>query len=448
MTPPDSGYSIDIRGMYVAGPMDLRDDVETMSLDGRSGGVPLRGLSGRQLREVGYFGVWPNLLISPHPDYVLTHRIEPLDVDRTFIECEWLFPPEALERPGFDPGYAVEFWDITNREDWNACESLQRGVSSRGHRPGPLSVAWEAGTYMFVTMLATGYLEGEVPRAAATVGLGDPALGDAGDRAGSQRCLTRSRSTAPPTTTTAAGPPIPSRSPRRWTCSSASSAGGTGSWRSVSGTGALALPLAGRGVPIVGLDLSLPMMDKLAEKAGGRAPFPLVRGDATRLPVRTDSLGGAYCRWVLHLIPNWRDAVAELTRVVRPGGVIVTEPGGFGGGWRDLWLRFVDVLGDRIRPVGLDWVGQYEDLDAAFAAGGAVRRDLEPVLTRNDSTLSRYFAEVEERLYSWTWRVPPEELAPAVAEVKAWAERSYPDHDAPFEPEAPIIWRAYDVGLS
>jgi Rieske 2Fe-2S family protein len=165
VTPPDSGYSIDIQGMYVAGPMDLRDGVETMSLDGRSGGEPLRALSGNQLREVGYFGVWPNLLISPHPDYVLTHRLEALDVDRTFIEWAWLFPPETVERPGFDPAYAVEFWDITNREDWHACESLQRGVTSRGHRPGPLSVAWEAGTYMFVGMLARGYLEGRVPRA-------------------------------------------------------------------------------------------------------------------------------------------------------------------------------------------------------------------------------------------------------------------------------------------
>jgi glycine betaine catabolism A len=174
VSPPDSGYSIDIRGMYVAGPMDLRDGVETMSLDGRSGGVPIRGLSGNQLREVGYFGIWPNLLISPHPDYVLTHRIEPLDVDRSFVECEWLFPPEALERPGFDPAYAMEFWDITNREDWHACESLQRGVSSRGHRPGPLSVAWEAGTYMFTAMLATAYLEGTMSRAERPAGSGVP----------------------------------------------------------------------------------------------------------------------------------------------------------------------------------------------------------------------------------------------------------------------------------
>jgi SAM-dependent methyltransferase len=212
------------------------------------------------------------------------------------------------------------------------------------------------------------------------------------------------------------------------------------------GTGALALPLAERGIPMLGLDLSVPMMAKLVEKAGGRTPFPLVQGDATRLPLRDDSLGGAYCRWVLHLIPNWQDAVAGLCRVVRPGGVIVTEPGGFSGGWREMWLRFVDILGDRIRPVGLDWVGDHEELDAAFAAGGATRRDLPPVVTRNDSTLRHHFEDLDERLYSWTWRVPPEELEPAVAEVRAWAEQEHPDLDTPFEPESPIPWRAYDVG--
>ncbi|MBA3691786.1 MAG: class I SAM-dependent methyltransferase, partial [Actinobacteria bacterium] len=211
------------------------------------------------------------------------------------------------------------------------------------------------------------------------------------------------------------------------------------------GTGALALPLSERGVPMVGLDLSVPMMARLVEKAGGRAPLPLVQADATRQPFRDDSLGGAYCRWVLHLIPNWQDAVAELCRVVRPGGVIVTEPGGFTGGWREMWLRFVDILGDRIRPVGLDWVGDRSELDAAFAAGGAVRRDLPQIVGRNDTTLRRYLEELDERLFSWTWRVPPEELTSAVAEVRAWAEREHADLDTPFEPESPIPWRAYDL---
>jgi Rieske 2Fe-2S family protein len=168
VTPPDSGYSYDMRGLFVAGPMDLCPEAETMSLDGRSHGVPLRGLDDRQRREVGYFGVFPNLLISPHPDYVLTHRIEPLAPDRSFVECEWLFPPEALALDGFSPDYAVEFWDVTNREDWAACESLQRAAGSRGYRPGPLSGAWEAGVYLQTRMIAQGYLSGAVTEPPAT----------------------------------------------------------------------------------------------------------------------------------------------------------------------------------------------------------------------------------------------------------------------------------------
>jgi Rieske 2Fe-2S family protein len=160
VTPPDSGWSIETRGAYVAGPMELVDDVETMSLDGRSDAGPIPWLPPDLHRQVGYFGIFPNLLISTLPDYVLTHRIEPIAPDRTFVECEWLFPPEVVARPGFDPAWAVEFWDVTNREDWAACESLQRSAGGRGYRPGPLSWGWEAGVYGWISMIARGYRSG------------------------------------------------------------------------------------------------------------------------------------------------------------------------------------------------------------------------------------------------------------------------------------------------
>ena len=164
VSPPESGGRLPHDGLYVSGPMDLRPEAETMSLDGKSHGIPLRGLSGKLLREIGYVGLWPNFLISPHPDYLLTHRIDPLAPDRSLVECEWLFPPELVERADFDPSWAVEFWDVTNREDWDAVESVQRGAGSRGYRPGPLSASWELGVYLFVRMVATGYLEGRVTR--------------------------------------------------------------------------------------------------------------------------------------------------------------------------------------------------------------------------------------------------------------------------------------------
>jgi phenylpropionate dioxygenase-like ring-hydroxylating dioxygenase large terminal subunit len=171
VTPPSSGESYEPDGFWVGGSMDLMPDAETMSLDGESKGAPIPGLSAVQARQVFYFGLFPNLLISPHPDYVMTHRLEPLESDLTRIECQWLFPPVAAEKEGFDPSYAVEFWDLTNRQDWHACESVQRGAQSSGYRQGPLAIE-EDNVHQFQTMVAGGYLSGGPARPARPVRVG------------------------------------------------------------------------------------------------------------------------------------------------------------------------------------------------------------------------------------------------------------------------------------
>jgi len=157
VSPPKSGENYADDGPWIGGWMDLRDGMATMSLDGSSGGVPLRGLDAQGLRTVIYVNIFPNVLLSLHPDYVMTHRIMPLAADRTRIECSWAFAPEAVASGSFDPSYAVEFWDITNRQDWAACEAVQRGLSSPFASPGPLSPDEDA-VYAYVTTIARGYL--------------------------------------------------------------------------------------------------------------------------------------------------------------------------------------------------------------------------------------------------------------------------------------------------
>ncbi len=156
VTPPDSGRDLHPEGLWCGGTMVLKDHAVTMSLTGESGGIPFRLLDETRSRHVLYVGLWPNLLVSAHPDYVMTHRIVPLGPDRSHIECVWLFPPEAVAMEGFDPAYAVDFWDITNREDWAACSGVQRGAANRGYAPGPLS-PWESTIHQFHTMVATAY---------------------------------------------------------------------------------------------------------------------------------------------------------------------------------------------------------------------------------------------------------------------------------------------------
>ena len=159
VSPPDSGDNYRRAGSWVGGEMDLMDFAVTMSFDGHSDGVFLRGLNAEQRRHLYYYGILPNLFLSLHPDYILTHRIEAVAHDRTRIECQWMFAPESFEWPGFSPDYAVEFWDTTNKQDWHALEAVQRGISSRGYRPGPLTMKEDA-VYQFVTRIAQGYLEG------------------------------------------------------------------------------------------------------------------------------------------------------------------------------------------------------------------------------------------------------------------------------------------------
>jgi Rieske 2Fe-2S family protein len=89
--------------------------------------------------EVFYYSIFPNMLLSMHPEYVMVHQLWPQSPDRTLIVCDWFFHPDAPERDGFNPEDAIEFWDVTNKQDWRVCELSQQGIASRAYEPGPYS---------------------------------------------------------------------------------------------------------------------------------------------------------------------------------------------------------------------------------------------------------------------------------------------------------------------
>jgi Rieske 2Fe-2S family protein len=124
---------------WFGGRMELRPEIGTMSRDGRLRRNVLPGLDHDRQRHVYYYALLPNLLLSLHPDYVMTHVLWPKSCDRTEVWCEWLFHPSEFEQPAFDPADAIDFWDDTNREDWRVSELSQLGIGSRGYRPGRYS---------------------------------------------------------------------------------------------------------------------------------------------------------------------------------------------------------------------------------------------------------------------------------------------------------------------
>ena len=123
---------------YIGGSMDFQGGAQTMSKDGKLRRDYLPGLTADERNRVYYYAIFPNLLLSLHPDYVMTHTLWPRAVDRTDVICEWHFHPDEMAKPNFEAEDAIEFWDTTNREDWAISELSQAGIKSRAYKPGPL----------------------------------------------------------------------------------------------------------------------------------------------------------------------------------------------------------------------------------------------------------------------------------------------------------------------
>jgi glycine betaine catabolism A len=139
LSPPTSGENDLYRGPFLGGYMEIVDASESLTMSGRSCGAMVGDLPDEDLKRVYYYSLFPNMLLSLHPDYVMYHTIWPRSPGATLVTCEWLFHPDTLTHPEFKPDDGVEFWDLTNRQDWHVCELSYAGVQSKSYTPGPYS---------------------------------------------------------------------------------------------------------------------------------------------------------------------------------------------------------------------------------------------------------------------------------------------------------------------
>ncbi len=202
------------------------------------------------------------------------------------------------------------------------------------------------------------------------------------------------------------------------------------------GTGRIALPLLERGVNITGIDISPRMVERLRAKyADERAARPsapwgrleVTLGDITALPFATGAFAAVVAVHVLHLVTQWRRALDEALRVLRPGaplllgqdvahGSSITHP------MQDEWIEIMRGLGAEPRRVG---VASFKDI-LAEARGRGLR--VEEWLVADWSTAhtpAEGFSHIADRVWSLTWLVPDDLFAESVRRLEAWARGSY-----------------------
>src|SRR6266699_6261951 len=142
ISPHDSAENDLTEGPFLGGFMRIASD-KSLTMSGHTCALPVGDFGDQDFRFVFYYSVFPSMLLSLHPDYVMVHQLEPQSPERTLILCDWFFHPDSagVTAPGyrFKPDDAIEFWDMVNKQDWHVCELSQKGIASRGYEPGPYS---------------------------------------------------------------------------------------------------------------------------------------------------------------------------------------------------------------------------------------------------------------------------------------------------------------------
>ncbi|MEI5103881.1 aromatic ring-hydroxylating dioxygenase subunit alpha [Streptomyces sp. PmtG] len=127
---------------YVGHGAAFGDGVRGFTVDGSEGFGRLPDVADAQDRRYYAITVKPSVFVNLVPDHVILHRMFPLAVDRTVVECDWLYAPGVVAS-GADLSKSVELFHRVNEQDFAACERTQPAMDSRAYRHGGVLVPTE-----------------------------------------------------------------------------------------------------------------------------------------------------------------------------------------------------------------------------------------------------------------------------------------------------------------
>ena len=226
------------------------------------------------------------------------------------------------------------------------------------------------------------------------------------------------------------------------------------------GTGRIALPFVRAGHDYGGVDLSAAMLGALREKLIADPAAPggpwLACADAMALPFRPGVLDVVLLIHVIHLVDDYRQALAEVRRVLRPNGRVVLSANEYAAQvQRDLeegrtptgarlvtsqWNSILTELGmDRSRRPRGQWLSD-EVLTADLEGLGASVERVVLARYENPARTAREVAAAHrDRIFSSDWPIPDDIHAEASRRLDRWLQTDHPAPDDLFIDQSAVV---------
>ena len=195
------------------------------------------------------------------------------------------------------------------------------------------------------------------------------------------------------------------------------------------------MPIVRKGYSYTGVDISEKMLDELRRKIQGVSEqITLVNADATALPFDDNSFDVALTVHLFHLIPTWREALAEVRRVLKPEGVYLYSHGRVGRENLDEFdfnqkrfdfdRRWENILADCGHSIIRRGATEQEVLEA-LREQGATLETVVAAQWRDELTVGELLDRYENRTYSSCWQVPDDVFPSAIKSLREWCQQHY-----------------------
>jgi len=216
------------------------------------------------------------------------------------------------------------------------------------------------------------------------------------------------------------------------------------------GTGRIAAPIAKKGYLYTGVDISEKMLAELHRKLEGVSHrLTAIKADATSLPFEDNSFDVALTVHVFHLVSAWKQALAEIRRVLKPGSSYLYTHGTIESkqankdtnqGRLDFQQRWEEIIAAYGYPLPR-YGATEEEVLTELRAQGAILETVVVAKWKSELTVNKLLQYYQNRVSRHSWHLPDDIFANAFNELQKWSLEHYDslDYDLSGETQFKIV---------
>lgn len=209
------------------------------------------------------------------------------------------------------------------------------------------------------------------------------------------------------------------------------------------GTGRIAISVAEHVRRLIGVDLSVEMMNKLRLKlANTHLEIDIAQANARHLPFADAFFDVAYAVHVYHLVAAWRDAILDARRVLKPGGKFVVTLHKRDENSPNMMLR--QKMREMAKEYDVDTrrpgSQSEEEILAEIVKWDPAPRIVQTAEWQEDENIAEILDELDRQIFSESWMIPREVMDKIMPRLREWAAENYGDPAPPVRAHYESRW--------